>query len=217
VALVASTISFVGCGGSPTAPKPPTPPPVPTVDLSVLSPEARTFLLATNIIPYKGVMKFIKSQGIRIWADPALGRENLVQATAHWTDITAGGLTFQIVESEAEAQIKLRHEWPAGLPEEACANGGPTYGGPTLFIGGIVGGVGRLANGLKPGCQMSFVSVIMTHEIGHILGLSGHHLPAGQDTMASPPSGSLKTLPYVREAVTLLYSTGVVQGAQPIG
>lgn len=190
-------------GGMPTSPTPPTPPPPPVADLSGLSPEARAFVMATNIEFYSGRVTRWDSFPILVYHNAELRREDVLLATQHWTSTTSGKITFQIVNDRAQAQLTLDNG-DFDLLDGACATASPQ----NILNNVIRAGQARFVLGYRSICMdRNYDHVYIAHEIGHTLGLRGHHLPPGVDVMSDPPSLELSVIPARRDGVNWLYST----------
>jgi hypothetical protein len=210
-ALVATLLVFsgimVGCS-SPTEPSdvtptppvatPPTtpnPPSTPTVSLSGLSPEVRNLVKTYNIDSY-GSSRFVagwpQGQPIRVYVDPGFRREDAVAAMNYWEQRLSRKVSLQIVESQAEASAFF--DFVPSITGPAVSSG--TCGIASLqdIVNGVIRtGYAHYVFGQKPECMYRGYDVVaIAHEMGHLLGYSGHS-ECGSDVMSKPYPGTLVT------------------------
>lgn len=209
--ILATALVASACGGdsptSPTAPpvvNPPAPAPAPvTASLSGLSDEAREYVqkatLSTSVV--QRIADRQDSNPVRIFVGPY--SETLVaRAIGFWEARLP--LRFRTVTIAGEGEITLVNELPETSSLTACG-GASIVGGPLPVI---AGGRARIAVGLRPGCldQGNTLVVIITHEIGHILGFG--HTADFKDLM-SPQGWGFVGSPTLDEAVRWIYSAPV--------
>ncbi len=208
VATLVVALSVASCSDKGSFPTEPTPTPVPTApvaDMSSLSPEARAYVMATNIEAFRvlsgpRVWRWASGQ-IKLYFDPTLREEDVRNAASYWEKYTGGSITFQIVGDKASANITVEHTL-VGLIENACGSGTPV---PSTDRGFFSVGIVRIFQGLVPKCndRSRDVSVI-AHELGHAIGLTVHSSYLSE-VMSSPSSGYLNISDPVKDAVYWIY------------
>jgi len=168
-------IGAVGCGGGgdPTAPPPevkpppvvvppPTPPPTPpTVSLAGLSAAAKTYVSANMALTGGKVLRWPVGATVTFEVPSSLIGPAADSIAAAWGRRT--GLVLVPVVSGGQVALDLTGQ---GVPPGMCG-----MGGPSGWEEGLVSR-GRMA--IRPVCQDARLRVVLSHVLGHALGLLVH-------------------------------------------
>jgi hypothetical protein len=212
--LIASSAISVGCGGGPASPTSlpsltfsPTPSgsSVTWASLPPLSEEAKKFVSEKNINIFNGLARWERgptNKPIRIYADPEIPADAVAYATKHFSDLNK--VSFEIVVSKDVAEIVADFNAPASISDK-CGEGGMIVDKARVAYRGEIH--------LVKSCASLAYSQVMTHELGHVLGIYGHTEP-GQDFM-SPTGLPLKMSDLLGEIFVWIYS--VPTGVRPTG
>lgn len=148
------------------------------------------------------IFHWLNGSVIKVYADPGFRMEDVLTMENFWS--ARVDVTYQNVSTPAEADVVFTFDSSITDPN-ICGGEGPD----SVVNNRIVHGHGRYSPRQECLLPNGSAMLLLTHGMGHILGLEAHTTPAGTDIMSSPPPPTLKDSSILNEYFKFLYSVPV--------